>query len=120
MDVSLVLRAHSQRNRVRSRSSRSVERYGNLAIAHPPTCGPLRGRRPIHTECQYLPLPPTLAPCGMVGRSLRGFSMSQQQIVVGLFSGGVATFVAPDGRPLTTGIRKSPITNGLLDAEGFR
>jgi len=46
--------------------------------------------------------------------------MSQQQIVVGLFSGGVATFVAPDGRPLTTGIRKSPITNGLLDAEGFR
>jgi hypothetical protein len=41
--------------------------------------------------------------------------MSQQQIVVGLFSGGVATFVAPDGRPLTTAIRKSPITNGLLD-----
>src|SRR5262249_12966425 len=46
--------------------------------------------------------------------------MSQQPIVVGLFSGNVATFVAPDGRPLTTGIRKSPITNGLLDAQGFR
>ena len=46
--------------------------------------------------------------------------MSQQRIVVGLFSGGVATFVAPDGRPLTTGIRKSPITNGLLEAGGFR
>lgn len=36
-----------------------------------------------------------------------------------MFSGGVANFVAPDGRPLTTAIRKSPIWNGLLKAEGF-
>jgi MOSC domain-containing protein YiiM len=41
-------------------------------------------------------------------------------MIVGVFSGRVATFVAPDGRPLTTGIRKSSIANGLLEAEGLR
>jgi MOSC domain-containing protein YiiM len=45
--------------------------------------------------------------------------MSQQPLIVGMFSGGVATFVAPDGRPLTTGIRKSRIANGYLDAGGL-
>jgi MOSC domain-containing protein YiiM len=46
--------------------------------------------------------------------------MSQQRIIVELFAGGVATFVAPDGSLLTTAVRKSPFANGLLDAEGFR
>src|SRR5262245_20962485 len=46
--------------------------------------------------------------------------MSQQGVVVGVFSGGVTKFVAPDGSALTTGIRKSPIRKGLLEAEGFR
>jgi MOSC domain-containing protein YiiM len=41
-------------------------------------------------------------------------------MIVGMFSGGAATFVAPDGRPLTTGIRKSSIANGFLDCCGFR
>jgi len=40
-------------------------------------------------------------------------------VIVGVFSGGVAKFVAPDGRLLTTAIRKSPIGNGLLTAGGF-
>jgi MOSC domain-containing protein YiiM len=46
--------------------------------------------------------------------------MSQHRMIVGVFSGGAATFVAPDGRPLTTGIRKSPTDDGLLDLKGFR
>jgi MOSC domain-containing protein YiiM len=46
--------------------------------------------------------------------------MSRQGIIVGLFTGGVATFAAPDDRPLTTAIRKSPISDGLLEASGFR
>jgi MOSC domain-containing protein YiiM len=46
--------------------------------------------------------------------------MARQGMIVGVFSAGVAKFMAPDGRPLTTGIRKSPIANGLLEADGFR
>jgi MOSC domain-containing protein YiiM len=46
--------------------------------------------------------------------------MSRRGMIVGLFSGGVAEFVAPDGRPLRTAIRKLPIASGLLEAEGFR
>src|SRR5262245_58715331 len=46
--------------------------------------------------------------------------MSRHGIIVGLFTGGVANFVAPDGRPLTTAIRKSPISDGFLEASGFR
>jgi MOSC domain-containing protein YiiM len=46
--------------------------------------------------------------------------MSQHGVIVGVFSGGVATFVASDGRPLTTGIRKLPIEDGFLEADGFR
>lgn len=46
--------------------------------------------------------------------------MSRQGIIVGLFSGGVANFAAPDGRPLTTAIRKSAILDGILEAGGFR
>ena len=45
--------------------------------------------------------------------------MPRQGVIIGLFSGGVGSFVAPDGRPVTTAIRKSPIENGLLRAEGF-
>jgi hypothetical protein len=40
-------------------------------------------------------------------------------MIVGLFSGGVKKFVASDGHPLITAIRKSPIANGLLAASGF-
>jgi MOSC domain-containing protein YiiM len=46
--------------------------------------------------------------------------MFQQGTIVGLFCGDVATFLAPDGRPLTSAIRKSPIANGFLTVEGFR
>jgi MOSC domain-containing protein YiiM len=46
--------------------------------------------------------------------------MFQQGTIVGLFCGDIATFLARDGRPLTSAIRKSPIANGLLAAEGFR
>lgn len=46
--------------------------------------------------------------------------MSRHGMICGLFSGGVAEFVARDGRPLTTAIRKSPIANGLLETGGFR
>jgi MOSC domain-containing protein YiiM len=45
--------------------------------------------------------------------------MSYHGMIVGLFSGSVADYVATDGRPLTTGIRKSPIESGLLETEGF-
>jgi MOSC domain-containing protein YiiM len=41
-------------------------------------------------------------------------------IIVGLFAGGVANFVAPDGRPLRTAIRKSTALDGILEAGGFR
>jgi MOSC domain-containing protein YiiM len=46
--------------------------------------------------------------------------MSQIGSIVGAFAGGVATFVAQDGRPLTTGIRKLPTADGFLDAHGLR
>jgi MOSC domain-containing protein YiiM len=46
--------------------------------------------------------------------------MSQIGSIVGVFAGGVATFVAQDGRPLTTGIRKSPTADGFLEAHGLR
>jgi MOSC domain-containing protein YiiM len=39
--------------------------------------------------------------------------------IVGLFSGGVAEFVARDGCPLTTAIRKSPIENAFLEPGGL-
>ena len=45
--------------------------------------------------------------------------MSRQGMIVGLYSGGVEKFIAPDGHPLITAIRKSPIANGLLAASGF-
>jgi hypothetical protein len=44
--------------------------------------------------------------------------MSRQGMIVGLFSGGVKKFVAPDGHPLITAIRKSPIANGLSASGG--
>jgi MOSC domain-containing protein YiiM len=40
-------------------------------------------------------------------------------MIVGVFSGAVETFNAPDGRPMTTGIRKLPIADGFLDFNGF-
>jgi MOSC domain-containing protein YiiM len=46
--------------------------------------------------------------------------MSEQRVIVGVFSGGVGTFVAPDGRPLTSSIRKSPAVDGFLETGGFR
>lgn len=46
--------------------------------------------------------------------------MSQIGLIVGVFAGGVTTFVARDGRPLTTGIRKSLTADGFLEAHGFR
>jgi MOSC domain-containing protein YiiM len=46
--------------------------------------------------------------------------MLQEGMIVGVFAGGVASFMAPDGRPLTTGIRKSPLAKGLLESAGFR
>ncbi|HEY1247279.1 MAG TPA: MOSC domain-containing protein [Hyphomicrobiaceae bacterium] len=46
--------------------------------------------------------------------------MSQVGSIVGVFAGGVATFVAQDGRPLTTGIRKFPTADGFLEAHGLR
>jgi MOSC domain-containing protein YiiM len=39
--------------------------------------------------------------------------------VTGDFVGGVETFVAPDGKPMTTGIRKRPVARALLGAGGF-
>jgi MOSC domain-containing protein YiiM len=46
--------------------------------------------------------------------------MERQGTIVGVFSGGVAEFTGPDGRPLRTGIRKSAVADGFLDADGFR
>jgi MOSC domain-containing protein YiiM len=46
--------------------------------------------------------------------------MLQEGMIVGVFAGGVASFVVPDGRPLTTGIRKSQLAKGLLESAGFR
>jgi MOSC domain-containing protein YiiM len=45
--------------------------------------------------------------------------MSQHELIVGVFSGGVGTFVASDG-PLTSAIRKSPAVDGFLETGGFR
>ena len=39
--------------------------------------------------------------------------------VLGVFCGGVASFVAPDGRAMTTGIRKQPVTSGILETDGL-
>ena len=36
-----------------------------------------------------------------------------------LHVGGVDTFAAPDGRPMTTGIRKTPVVRGHLGRAGF-
>ena len=46
--------------------------------------------------------------------------MSEHGVIVGVFSGGVGTFVASDGRPLTSAIRKSPAVDGFLGTDGFR
>ena len=43
-----------------------------------------------------------------------------QPTIVGVYSGGVQTIFAPDGRPMTTGIRKSPVAIGFLELRGFR
>ena len=42
-----------------------------------------------------------------------------QATIVGVYSGGVQTIIAPDGRPMTTGIRKRPVAIGLLGLSGF-
>ena len=42
-----------------------------------------------------------------------------QPRIVGVYSGGVQTIIAPDGRPMTTGIRKRPVAIGLLELRGF-
>jgi MOSC domain-containing protein YiiM len=42
-----------------------------------------------------------------------------QPTIVGVYSGGVQTIIAPDGRPMTTGIRKHPVAIGLLELRGF-
>ena len=42
-----------------------------------------------------------------------------QPTIVGVYSGGVQTIIAPDGRPMTTGIRKRPVAFGLLELRGF-
>jgi MOSC domain-containing protein YiiM len=51
---------------------------------------------------------------------IRALTMSDHGVVVGVFSGGVGTFVASDGRPLTSAIRKSPAVDGFLETGGFR
>ena len=43
-----------------------------------------------------------------------------QPTIVGVYSGGVQTIIAPDGRPMTTGIRKRPVAIGFLELRGFR
>jgi MOSC domain-containing protein YiiM len=40
-------------------------------------------------------------------------------LVTGLYYGGVDSFIAPDGRPLVTGIRKRPAAAGFLGTNGF-
>jgi MOSC domain-containing protein YiiM len=42
-----------------------------------------------------------------------------QPTIVGVYSGGVETFFVPDGRPMTTGIRKRPVAIGFLGLSGF-
>jgi MOSC domain-containing protein YiiM len=52
---------------------------------------------------------------------LRGVEKTvPQPNIVGVYAGGVQTIIAPDGRPLTTAIRKRPIAIGLLALRGFR
>ena len=46
--------------------------------------------------------------------------MLQEGMIVDVFAGGVASFMAPDSRPLTTGIRKSPLGKRFLEGAGFR
>jgi MOSC domain-containing protein YiiM len=40
-------------------------------------------------------------------------------IITGLYYGGVDNLIAPDGRPLVTGIRKRPAAAGFLGTNGF-
>jgi MOSC domain-containing protein YiiM len=40
--------------------------------------------------------------------------------LIGLYCGGVETFLAQDGRALTTAIRKAPVAEALLEPAGFR
>ncbi len=40
-------------------------------------------------------------------------------MITGLYAGGVGTFVAPDGRPMTSGIRKWPIARAVVTASGL-
>jgi len=35
-------------------------------------------------------------------------------VITGLYYGGVDNFIAPDGRPMVTGIRKRPAATGFL------
>jgi hypothetical protein len=69
--------------------------------------------------CKGLTLPFALSAADMIPRH-REVSMSRQGFIVGLFAGGVANLTAPDGRPLTTAIRKSRILGGSLEVGGFR
>src|SRR5437764_632443 len=40
-------------------------------------------------------------------------------VIAGLYYGGVNHFIAPDGRPMVTGIRKRPAATGFLGTKGF-
>ena len=40
-------------------------------------------------------------------------------VITGLYYGGVDNFIAPDGRPMVTGIRKRPAATGFLGTNGF-
>jgi hypothetical protein len=42
-----------------------------------------------------------------------------QPTIVGVYSGGVKTIIAPDGRPMTTAIRKRAVAIGFLELRGF-
>jgi MOSC domain-containing protein YiiM len=42
-----------------------------------------------------------------------------QSAVIGVYAGGVETFVAPDALPMTTGLRKKPVIGAILRPPGF-
>jgi MOSC domain-containing protein YiiM len=54
---------------------------------------------------------------GLITRGRRNHM--PQPAIVGVYSGGIETIIAPDGRPMTTGIRKRPVALGSLELDGF-
>src|SRR6266404_8509643 len=66
-------------------------------------------------SCQLLPLARHI----LVGIPCTTRTLMPKPVISGLYYGGVDHFIAPDGRPMVTGIRKRLAATGFLGTKGF-